>query len=772
MADTPAPVTDVAQTAQAQDTEQIELSVAERFLSLAQLLAQNNPTYAADIDYFKGLLGRYGATRWSLEDVGFQRALRQFAKEFAQRLQQRESHPEELLEETVPLEVITRKHDQVAHYRQLHQRKFAEALARNYIKQLRTKGIGMGDEKEQEVLVVSVADTLKTTTGATSATELAQQAAAAIADSDLPNSLRSRAEEIRNVINTNETLVNTLFTETQTQQEIEEVLLQLPTQRPDIYAYIVTNLVAASSEADVRGVLPRAQELHATAETLVADFVPNKDAVAVNQFFRTFAKTGVQRAFAPMGDALVRFLGPETQWEVVETLLGRSVEKNLDPNALASHLGASADSSFYTSLRQEVGAERQMREATLESARANQSLKDRVGAKILKSSVAAFLFGQPDDLAKDVIELKDKGVFDYAAQTRGENISLSVARPTGQLYAPGRSAFHDALLHPHPDLAFLSSFWQRSDGLLALMRRKFPSSFFLRFLKDAGGWALIKGGVGQGIKGFFSIASRFALAKIGGAFLGTILIPIPVVGAIVGWLVTEVGSKLIGRIWGKIKGIFSSNWIFQSDRVLNDRDIIYFLLIFFIILIVPVLFFMMMVVAEFAVSGATLKKAGASIASVVRYAGSIPPNSSEITICPVASTITQTPFEPSTTHAHADAFDYADPAGTPVIAAHDGYVVGGCNRDPLLGNYVRLVGKNPDGTTYFTTYGHMLDGCSGAIAAASSGTSSSPTLITKGTTLGYVGSTGNSTGPHLHFQCDGSCTLETSKLPKSCGGSG
>lgn len=78
--------------------------------------------------------------------------------------------------------------------------------------------------------------------------------------------------------------------------------------------------------------------------------------------------------------------------------------------------------------------------------------------------------------------------------------------------------------------------------------------------------------------------------------------------------------------------------------------------------------------------------------------------------------------------------DYAAPLGTPVLAAHGGQVETG--NDPAgYGLYVRVVGSR-----LTTLYGHL----SQVMVTAGA-------RVVTGAPLGLVGSTGNSTGPHLHF---------------------
>lgn len=80
--------------------------------------------------------------------------------------------------------------------------------------------------------------------------------------------------------------------------------------------------------------------------------------------------------------------------------------------------------------------------------------------------------------------------------------------------------------------------------------------------------------------------------------------------------------------------------------------------------------------------------------------------------------------------------DLAAAAGTPVRATADGVV----SQAGWAGGYGLLVAiRHPSGTV--TRYGHMS-----RIAAESGG------IVRKGDVIGYVGSTGRSTGPHLHYE--------------------
>jgi murein DD-endopeptidase MepM/ murein hydrolase activator NlpD len=82
-------------------------------------------------------------------------------------------------------------------------------------------------------------------------------------------------------------------------------------------------------------------------------------------------------------------------------------------------------------------------------------------------------------------------------------------------------------------------------------------------------------------------------------------------------------------------------------------------------------------------------------------------------------------------------WDIANPEGTPVLAVDDGQVKFAGWSDQGYGNLVVI-----DHGGYQTLYAHLRDAPS-----VSEGQS-----ISAGTVIGYMGNTGFSTGPHLHFE--------------------
>ena len=82
--------------------------------------------------------------------------------------------------------------------------------------------------------------------------------------------------------------------------------------------------------------------------------------------------------------------------------------------------------------------------------------------------------------------------------------------------------------------------------------------------------------------------------------------------------------------------------------------------------------------------------------------------------------------------------DWAAPSGTPILAGADG-TVERVGRQGGYGNYIRI--RHANG--FATAYGHMSRYADGV----SPGTS-----VKQGQVIGYVGSTGYSTGPHCHYE--------------------
>ena len=85
-----------------------------------------------------------------------------------------------------------------------------------------------------------------------------------------------------------------------------------------------------------------------------------------------------------------------------------------------------------------------------------------------------------------------------------------------------------------------------------------------------------------------------------------------------------------------------------------------------------------------------------------------------------------------------EGIDLVAPAGTPVYAAADGVVVGAAPNG-RYGNWIRI----EHGDKLATVYGHLMAFAPGIEPGES---------VVRGELIGFVGSTGRSTGAHLHFE--------------------
>ena len=82
--------------------------------------------------------------------------------------------------------------------------------------------------------------------------------------------------------------------------------------------------------------------------------------------------------------------------------------------------------------------------------------------------------------------------------------------------------------------------------------------------------------------------------------------------------------------------------------------------------------------------------------------------------------------------------DFAAPTGTPIMASGSGVILR-AQKYKGYGNYISI----KHNTTYVTAYGHMSKFGRGIKKGV---------RVNQGRIIGYVGSTGMSTGPHLHYE--------------------
>src|SRR5205823_4810279 len=86
--------------------------------------------------------------------------------------------------------------------------------------------------------------------------------------------------------------------------------------------------------------------------------------------------------------------------------------------------------------------------------------------------------------------------------------------------------------------------------------------------------------------------------------------------------------------------------------------------------------------------------------------------------------------------------DFGATEGTPILAAADGKVVAAGSAEGF-GNWIVIDSLDPSGVAFSTVYGHEND--DGVMVRNGD-------AVTAGQQIGKVGSAGESSGPHLHFE--------------------
>jgi murein DD-endopeptidase MepM/ murein hydrolase activator NlpD len=95
--------------------------------------------------------------------------------------------------------------------------------------------------------------------------------------------------------------------------------------------------------------------------------------------------------------------------------------------------------------------------------------------------------------------------------------------------------------------------------------------------------------------------------------------------------------------------------------------------------------------------------------------------------------------------------DYAAPTGAPVVAVRPGNIAWANDRGKAYGTWLGLRADN----------GHVYTYCHLSALQVKEGQS-----VTAGQQLGKVGSTGNSSGPHLHFEMSKGATWSYGNVAK------
>lgn len=707
---------------------------------------------------FEKLLEVQGVNTRSLDDLGFQNALRQFARNFSRALTQKKelgaTGSPDLQPNLVPLEILARAGGIVSDkkaFAALYKERFIGRLVKNFITQLKNQNLIENEDAESELtnrLVLRLSD-------------LSEEQEAAF-DSE---ALRAMQEEVQNPqmaaaaqhMFTQKTVLDEIHAYHGREaafQRVGEAVIDAPVDHPALYAalllYRAIDQPLEPMEEAKKTVARQVRLVEALAATSIEGPTTTPEAsAAAGRFFQSFADTGTgaQRALAPAIDALVSVFGSKTQFALAEIITGKAFKKTLDQAQKAGDFGG-IPAAGLIDLQKKIGDYVHRLEHTYAK---NWSV--RAGL-----FVSSHLFAQPNAIFEEILGIQSlrnsqAGLFQSLMTHVAGLPSLDKGATVRQVQTHG--------------LLLLEYFWLTSGrAVFAIIACGSPHEAHVEF-GSGGGWIIRWGasraaGAARGAVGRWAL--KTAVGKIIGGFLVALTGPVGW-GVAVGAVLGGVAGWLFGKIKGFLGGITNP---LQLGGAGGQRRrggpegfwFVFSLVVLPLVLVVLLSFQSMSMMGNMFSITSEPPVGGSQQSPALTYDGQTPPVSA-ITTAPASGRLTQTPFQPGTTHEKVDAVDIKKNAGDPIVAAQDGFIVSngtesGCLWDNDLGTYVRIVGSC-GGQQCFTTYAH-LSSCSSAVTGAVAGDTKhvlAATFMKAGTEIGRAGSTGNSTGAHLHFQYNG-----------------
>lgn len=604
----------------------------------------------------------------------------------------------------------------------LEQKNYARRVAGAWVAELRNRRLYNVTPEEEQIVTRSVENLPPTT----SAAETKNLVTAQLQNLAQTNPNLSRGKEVLVQI----AQATELADPTQIQQQMTKVVIDNPElTKPDVLIGLIAQGVDAS----------RATSLARVAEALSLDINPSIDVTRPSVFFQAVATTGFQKLVAPAADAFLTVLPQKTREQIVESVLTKSWER----------VTQNLDQKFGTA----VVSSPVFQEALTHGNRAFARPTAPGGAAAGLSKFFGDAFNTVFGSGVDQI-MNDKCL------ELGKRTNFPVGRIAK--YVPITSQHFISINHP-TFLHFYTAFAHSHNPSL------------VSFTFEGGKWAMGKIG-GAAAKKVVGAAARGIAAKIGiGAAIGS-LIPIPVVGPVIGAIVSFVGGKLIMPLLrgagSLIKNVFLGGFItrlFSGEPGRWQDD---FPLVAAVIVLLPIILLFLLpsflnpqFIGTTSQSSALVDMGTGGAAGI----GAPPPcdprtnPNCAVSFCNPAKQdcrwptqsgcVTQGPNNGVGTHARLNAIDIGFRGATrvPIFATHDGAVVVtqagfGINqfKQNSYGNYIQIKGKDANGKSFYTLYGHL------ATALVSQGQT-----VSMGQQIGISDNNGTSYGEHVHYEYRG-----------------
>ncbi len=717
---------------------------------------------------------------WSLRDENFVSALKEYATLFTSEAQAEHPDIADMVEASAPREMLEAIEKQLSELPAQQRRRFAEALTRNFIDQLKKQGVnfenfGVSESHLRSDLLERV---IEVSFDAKTDREFSEEATRQI-----ENIFRVRtpglavSPVVDNVIKEYTPLYEKLLSHDDLPVKIQDAVITAPTARKDLFAKILTELSLENTKATQDTLSPRALELSHAAEALTSDFVPNEQETKLPGFFGKYATSVSQKTLAPIADFLFGRLSSPRQVALVESYFARalgSVLQNTD--LLTTKFGSEFVSSrYFQNYIQTSGMALASQPTTAKAGGARGIVDDFIGF-LLAGTVVGGFFGIPETPVLNTLELNALGVFTAPFIHKPS----SVATPEGsRRSAVGGRALGLFSLFPSVGSYFS---WNLLDLYHVLVSQKVGSSRVEGFLDKTMGkaaWIFRFGSLPFSRKRGVTRATPKPISVLG-RFLGNLFQAVmgERFGFTVGRFIGNVLSSVVGKIVrlipfvafvGFVSKIFTGGLnllrygVRQKTRWQDDWPLVAAVAITVII----VLLFIFPNVFNFTKNTdaarlsalATSTGGGGEGGGYEFTPGPAIPFSN--TGWPTTGCIVQGPFWPDGSHRSLNAIDIDAPTGTPVYATHAGRVAyvetgWGINEVDLknggYGNWVMISGADEKNNTYSTIYGHLA-GVAPGIAVGFQ--------VVARQLIGYTDHNGYSYEPHLHYEYRGGGTINT-----------